>query len=164
MTAGFRRWTRRSQSHHISHRLAAVWRDQSANLGSIEVDLLDQGRFREMVAVALLLTVRACVLTNLLNNSFPFFGRKEISRDYGGEPNKGRTQQSLHNISYQTLSIRIKFYLEGVCCGPFASSSASLIANGEPGFSLTYSLYVAMAVLVSPSCSAHRAFPSPALA
>ena len=58
MTARFRCWTRRGESDHLSHRLAAVWRHRSSNLGSIKNDLLGQDRFREMVALALLLILR----------------------------------------------------------------------------------------------------------
>jgi hypothetical protein len=59
MTAGFRRWTRRGKPHYLSDGLAAVWPDQAENVGAIEGDLLGQSRFREMVAVALLLTYLA---------------------------------------------------------------------------------------------------------
>ena len=55
MTAGVRRWTRRGKPNDLSDRLAAVRRHRATNLGSIKNDLLGQGRFREMVALALLL-------------------------------------------------------------------------------------------------------------
>jgi len=40
MTASFWRWTRRSEPHYLSHRLAAVRRYQAENLGPVEVALL----------------------------------------------------------------------------------------------------------------------------
>jgi hypothetical protein len=55
MTAVIRRWTRRRKPNDLSHRLAAVRRHRSKNLGSIEVNLLGQNQFRKMVAVALFL-------------------------------------------------------------------------------------------------------------
>jgi len=55
MTAGIRRWTRRRQSNHVSDRMATVWRHRSKDLGTVAHDLLGEDRFREMVAVALLL-------------------------------------------------------------------------------------------------------------
>ncbi len=55
MTAGVRRWTRRGKPNDLSNRLAAVRRHRATNLGSIKNDLLGQGRFREVVALALLL-------------------------------------------------------------------------------------------------------------
>jgi hypothetical protein len=60
MTAGIRRWTRRRQSHHLSDRMAAVWRHRAKDVGTVAHDLLGEDRFREMVAVALLL-----ILTSL---------------------------------------------------------------------------------------------------
>jgi hypothetical protein len=57
MTARIRRGTRRRKSHDLSNRLAAIRRDRSANIGPFTFDLLGQARFREMVAVALLLNV-----------------------------------------------------------------------------------------------------------
>ena len=55
MTARIRRWTRCRKSNDLSDRLAAVRRHRATNLGSIKNDLLGQGRFREVVALALLL-------------------------------------------------------------------------------------------------------------
>lgn len=55
MTARIRRWTRRRKPNDISNRLATVRRHRATNLGSIKNDLLGQGRFREVVALALLL-------------------------------------------------------------------------------------------------------------
>ena len=55
MTARIRRGTRRRKPNHLSDRLAAVWGHGTENLGSIETDLLGEDRFREMVALALLL-------------------------------------------------------------------------------------------------------------
>ena len=55
MTARIRRWTRRRKSNDISNRLATVRRHRATNLGSIKNDLLGQGWFRELVALALLL-------------------------------------------------------------------------------------------------------------
>ncbi len=55
MTAGVRRWTRRRESNDLSHRLAAIRRHGPKNLGSVKNDLLGENRFREMVALALLL-------------------------------------------------------------------------------------------------------------
>jgi hypothetical protein len=59
MTAGIRRWTRRRQSNHVSDRMAAVWSDRTADLGSVSNDLLGENRLREMVAVALLLILKS---------------------------------------------------------------------------------------------------------
>ena len=56
MTARMRHWKRRGESNNLSNRLAAIRRNRPKNPGSIEVNLLGQGRFREMVAVALFLT------------------------------------------------------------------------------------------------------------
>ena len=58
MTAGIRRWTRCRKSNHLSHRMAAVWSYRTADLGTIANDLLGENRFREMVAVAVLLILR----------------------------------------------------------------------------------------------------------
>jgi len=58
MTAGVRRWTRCGKSNHISDRMAAVWCDRSENLGTIADDLLGENRFREVVALAVLLILR----------------------------------------------------------------------------------------------------------
>ena len=58
MTAGIRRWTRRRQSNHVSHRMAAVWSDRTADLGSVSNDLLGQDRLRKVVALALLLILK----------------------------------------------------------------------------------------------------------
>jgi hypothetical protein len=58
MTAGIRRWTRCGESNNISDRVAAIWRHRSENLGTIANDLLGENRFREMVAVAVLLILR----------------------------------------------------------------------------------------------------------
>lgn len=58
MTARLRRWTRRRQSNHIPHRMAAIRRHRSENLGAIQIDLLGKGRFRKMVAVALFLILK----------------------------------------------------------------------------------------------------------
>jgi len=55
MTAGIRRWTRRRESHDISHRLAAIRRDRAAHLGPIEDDLLGEDWLREVVALAVFL-------------------------------------------------------------------------------------------------------------
>ena len=55
MTPGLRRWTRRCKPNHLSHRLAAVRRHRTENLGTVEGDLLGENRFREMVALALFL-------------------------------------------------------------------------------------------------------------
>ena len=55
MTIGIRRWTRRGKPNDISHRLAAIRRHGSKNLGSLEINLLGKGRFRKVVALALLL-------------------------------------------------------------------------------------------------------------
>jgi len=55
MTARLRRWTRRRKPNHISHRMAAIRRHRSENLGRVQIDLLGESRFREMVAVALFL-------------------------------------------------------------------------------------------------------------
>lgn len=55
MTARIRRGTRRRKSNDLSDRLAAVRSHGTKNLGSIETDLLGEDRFREMVALALLL-------------------------------------------------------------------------------------------------------------
>ena len=55
MTARIRRWTRRRKPNDISHRLATVRCHRATNLGSIKNDLLGQGRFREVVALAILL-------------------------------------------------------------------------------------------------------------
>jgi hypothetical protein len=38
--------------------MAAIWRHRSENLGTIANDLLGENRFREMVAVAVLLILR----------------------------------------------------------------------------------------------------------
>jgi len=58
MTAGIRRWTRRRKSNHLSNRMAAVWSYRTADLGPVAHDLLGEDRFREMVALALLLILR----------------------------------------------------------------------------------------------------------
>ena len=55
MTAGVRRWTRCGKSNDLSDWLAAIRCNGSKNPGSIKVNLLGEGRFREMVAVALFL-------------------------------------------------------------------------------------------------------------
>jgi hypothetical protein len=55
MTAGIRRWTRRGKPNNLSNRLAAIRRHRSENLGSVEIDLLGQDRFRKMVALAVFL-------------------------------------------------------------------------------------------------------------
>jgi hypothetical protein len=45
----------------------------------------------------------------------------------------GRIEQSLHNISYQTLFITRKIYLLTAELLDFASNSVTLSAIGEPG-------------------------------
>jgi hypothetical protein len=40
MTAGIRRWTRRSKSNDLSRRLATIRSNRSKDLGSIEIALL----------------------------------------------------------------------------------------------------------------------------
>ena len=58
MTARLRRWTRRGKSNHLSHRMAAIRRHRSENLGPVQIDLLGEGRFRKMVAVAIFLDLK----------------------------------------------------------------------------------------------------------
>ena len=55
MTACIRRGPRRRKSDDLSNRLAALWRNRSTNVRTVALDLLGQGRFREMVVVALFL-------------------------------------------------------------------------------------------------------------
>jgi hypothetical protein len=45
MTAGIRRGPRRSKSHDISIRMAAIRRYRGAHLGSLKTDLLGKGGF-----------------------------------------------------------------------------------------------------------------------
>ena len=59
MTAGFRRWTRRSQPNDLSRRLAAIRDHRNENLGPSEIDSLGQARLRKMVALALFLDRRS---------------------------------------------------------------------------------------------------------
>jgi hypothetical protein len=55
MTAVIRRWTRCRKPNDLSDRLAAVWGYRSKNLGAVQIDLLVQDQFREVVALALFL-------------------------------------------------------------------------------------------------------------
>ena len=64
MTARIRRWTRCRKSNDLSDRLAAVRRHRTENLGSFKNDLLGQARFREVVALALLLVPIQCSSKN----------------------------------------------------------------------------------------------------
>jgi hypothetical protein len=57
MTAGLRRGPRRCQPNRLSHRLAAIRRDGTADLGTIKAYLLGKNRFREVVALALFLSL-----------------------------------------------------------------------------------------------------------
>lgn len=57
MTARVRRGARRGESNRISHRVAALWGNRSAHLGSIATHLLGKGRIRKMVALALFLAI-----------------------------------------------------------------------------------------------------------
>jgi hypothetical protein len=61
MTAGLRRGPRRCQSNRLSHRLAALRRDGTADLGAIKAYLLGKNRFREVVALALFLNDPVCL-------------------------------------------------------------------------------------------------------
>ncbi|MEX0806373.1 MAG: hypothetical protein WD688_24100 [Candidatus Binatia bacterium] len=55
MTTGIRRGARRSKPHDLSDRIPAVWRQRSADMGTIALDLLGQSGIREMVALAVFL-------------------------------------------------------------------------------------------------------------
>ena len=55
MTSRLRRWTRRGKSNDLSDWVAALRRHRSAYLGAQQSDLLGEGRFREVVVVALFL-------------------------------------------------------------------------------------------------------------
>lgn len=72
MTAGFRRWTRRRKPNDLSNRLATIRRHRSENLGSVENDLLGEDRFREMVALALLLILSQALIKNKSQSEIQF--------------------------------------------------------------------------------------------
>ena len=138
MTARIRRWTRRRKPNDISNRLATVRRHRATNLGSIKNDLLGQGRFREVVALALLLVPIQC--SSKIDSLLWFHcdhPREEQREGREGWANAltERINKSLHNISYQTLSIPRKIYLLTAELLDFASNSVTLSAIGEPGLS-----------------------------
>src|SRR5262245_54113569 len=90
MTAGIRRWTRCGKSNHISDRMAAIRCDRSENLGTVADDLLGESRFREMVALAVLL---------ILNSNF-YTKNPRYGSDGLGKGSHSRALQTKVDIIY----------------------------------------------------------------